>query len=514
MCRALMCLMKLGQIQDAVMPIDAQDPHNIAITRFGLGGHAAEPKAAIGLAGLLSQLSRYDPRPPAIAALPGREAVAVAMQSYKQVVQVVRQSGQERKDGGGTMPFANPMETQAKADADKAVVRDARRDVREHYLAAVYARFANCLVTPTPFAERLVHFWANHFAVSIDKLPVVATAGLLEMEAVRPNLLGKFAAMVQAVERHPAMLIYLDQAQSIGPNSMFGARIAARGKRKAGLNENLAREILELHTLGVRTGYTQADVTEFARAMTGFTVAGLGAQAVQGPMAGKIAQAAEPGSFIFVDPLHEPGTRNIMGRNYTQSGEAQATAILNDLAVHPDTAKHLSFKLARHFVADDPPAALVDRLAKAFLTSGGDLSVWYSTLINSPESWAPQQAKYKTPWEWAVSTARAAGLVAPLPAPQLARMFDQLGQPVWRPGSPAGYDDTAASWLGPDALLRRVEVAPRLIALAPRPIDPRSLALALLGRQLRADTLMAIERAESPAQAMALLSLSPEFLRR
>jgi uncharacterized protein (DUF1800 family) len=244
--------------------------------------------------------------------------------------------------------------------------------------------------------------------------------------------------------------------------------------------------------------------------MTGFTVAGL----AQGPAARIIGDAAAPGSFQFANALHEPGNRQIMGRIYNQSGEAQVTAILNDLAVHPATARHLSFKLARHFVADDPPLALVDRLTKAFLDTGGDLARWYRVLMESPESWVPKQAKYKTPWEWTVSTARAAGLIDPPPALQLARMMDQLGQPVWKPGSPAGYDDIAASWLGPDALLRRVEAAPRLIALAPKPLDPRTLAPQLLGGQLRPDTITAIARAESPAQAMALLALSPEFLRR
>ncbi len=502
------------------MAIDPNDPYSIGITRFGLGGHSAEPSAVRGPKALLAQLQSFNPKPAAIAALPSRDAAAQAMESYQQVVQLIRKSrtnnmGETAAVSAGDMA-ATPKESMPKqsmddmAAEDQAVIREARQGVRQHYLAAISARFATALSTPTPFAERLVHFWSNHFAVSIDKLPVVATAGLLEMEAVRPNILGKFATMLHAVERHPAMLLYLDQAQSIGPNSALGARVAARGGRKLGLNENLAREILELHTLGVRTVYTQADVTEFARAMTGFTVAGL----VPGPMARAIGADAAPGSFVFANPLHEPGDRMIMGKRYATIGEAQVTAILNDLAVHPATAKHLSFKLARHFVADDPPAALVNRLTKSFLDSGGDLSRWYRTLIESPESWSPAQAKYKTPWEWVISTARAAGLTNPPPAPQIARMMDQLGQPVWKPGSPAGYDDIAASWLGPDALLRRVEAAPRLIALAPGTLDPRTLAPALLGSQLRPDTQTAIARAESPGQAMALLCLSPEFLRR
>ncbi len=504
------------------MAIDPADPHRLAATRFGLGVHAAQADAAHGAHALIEQLQRYDPRPPAIAALPGREAAAQAIESYQQVARLIRQS---RRDAGTASPepagararpdaaMANAMASEDAAAAEsQEVIRTARQGVRQHYLAALQARYAASLATAAPFAERLVHFWANHFAVSIDKLPVVATAGLLEMEAVRPHLTGRFAAMLQAVERHPAMLLYLDQAQSIGPNSPLGQAVAGRGRRQLGLNENLAREILELHTLGVRAGYSQADVTELARALTGFTVTGLGQ--ARGPMARATGTDGAPGSFQFSALLHEPGSRQIMGRRYDQTGEAQAAAILADLAVHPATARHLSFKLARHFVADDPPAALVERLTNSFLQSGGDLARWYQTLVESPESWSPAQAKYKTPWEWVVSTGRAVGLVEPPPALALARMLDQLGQPVWRPGSPAGYDDLAASWLAPDALIRRVEAAPRLVALAPRPLDPRSLAPQLLGAQLRQPTITALARAESPAQAMALLVVSPEFLRR
>ena len=179
---------------------------------------------------------------------------------------------------------AKPVRT----DAQKAARQFAQREGRQGYAGAVTARAITALTTDTPFVERLVYFWSNHFAVSADKLAVIGLSGTLEFEAIRPHVLGNFRDMLTAVERHPAMLIYLDQAVSIGPDSPLGQRIAMRGKRKVGLNENLAREILELHTLGVRSGYTQADVTEFARAMTGWTVAGSGrgrAHARRGPTA-------------------------------------------------------------------------------------------------------------------------------------------------------------------------------------------------------------------------------------
>ena len=193
----------------------------------------------------------------------------------------------------------------------------------------------SALTTDSPFVERLVHFWANHFAVSVDKLPVIGLAGLLEFEAIRPHVLGRFSDMLLAVEQHPAMLVYLDQAQSIGPNSRAGELAAMRGGKQRGLNENLAREIMELHTLGVRTGYSQADVTEFARALTGWTVSGLG----RGPAARPIGGV--PGQFVFADILHEPGARTIVGKSYDQPGEAQARAVLRDLAASPATARHL-----------------------------------------------------------------------------------------------------------------------------------------------------------------------------
>jgi len=387
------------------------------------------------------------------------------------------------------------------------VKRYLRQSIREDYLVMNSARLASALATQDGFTERLVHFWANHFAVSVDKLPVIGLAGLLEFEAIRPHVLGRFSDMLLAVERHPAMLIYLDQAQSIGPNSQGGSFIAMRGGKQRGLNENLAREIMELHTLGVRTGYSQADVTEFARALTGWTVAGLG----RGPAARLIG--GTPGQFQFAAMLHEPGDRTIIGRRYGQAGEDQARAILLDLASSPATARHLATKLARHFAGDDPPPALVNRLSKAYLASGGDLPIVYRALIQSPEPWTPLPVKFKNPWEWSVSAMRAVGLskLEPMAA---AGLLKQLGQPTWQPGSPAGWDDVAASWAGPDALVRRVEVAQRLADRAGANVDARALAEKLFPGSLSDSTRTAIARAESPSEGLSLLLVSPEFVRR
>ena len=320
-------------------------------------------------------------------------------------------------------------------------------------------------------------------------------------------MLGRFSDMLLAVEQHPAMLVYLDQAQSIGPDSQASMFAVMRGGKPRGLNENLAREIMELHTLGVRTGYSQADVTEFARALTGWTVSGLG----RGPAARLIGGTV--GQFQFAPVLHEPGVRTIIGKRYDQSGEAQARAVLLDLAGSPATARHLSTKLARHFAGDDPPPTLVERLSKAYLSSGGNLPTVYRALIESPEPWSPKPLKFKSPWEWSVSALRAVGSTDIDPK-MAAGVLRQLGQPTWQPGSPAGWDDIAASWAGPDALVRRVEVAQRIAAKAASTVDARALAEKLFPDSLSDASRTAIARAESPAEGLALLLVSPEFVRR
>jgi uncharacterized protein (DUF1800 family) len=211
--------------------------------------------------------------------------------------------------------------------------------------------------------------------------------------------------------------------------------------------------------------------------------------------------------------MHEPGARTVMSKTYVQEGEAQARAMLHDLAAAPATADHIAAKLARHFVSDTPPPPLVQRLSAAFRTSGGDLASVYRALIEAPEAWAPQPAKFKTPWEWMVSSLRGIGMreIADM---QIAPLMQQLGQPVWRPGSPAGYDDIAASWAAPDALVRRVEVAQRIAARVGDRLDPRQLGPKLLPDALSDRTRQAIASAESLPTGLALLLVSPEFQRR
>jgi uncharacterized protein (DUF1800 family) len=462
-------------------------PHDtaaaIALNRFGLGARPDERAPADPRSWLLAQCGAYSPQSAAWADQPGSVALAT-------------QLGEERL-----------QQAREKLDpADRLVANKAlREEVLAIYRGAVNARIASALTTPTPFAEQLVHFWANHFAVSVDKPQVAAFAGAFEAEAIRPHVMGRFEDMLIAVEQHPAMQLFLDQTRSVGPDSVAALRADARhpGARR-GLNENLAREIMELHTLGVRSGYTQADVTEFARALTGWSIAGV---------KGRQPHDAAPGSFVFRAALHEPGVRVIMGRRYAQPGEQQARAILADFSASPATAQHIGFKLARHFVADNPPPALTARLADAFTRSGGDLPTVYRALIDSPQAWAQPGAKFKTPWQWTLSALRGLGW-QDLGRLQGAPLLAQLGQPVWRPGSPAGYDDIAASWAGPDALVLRVDVAQRFAARAGDRFDARVLGQTLTAGTLSAPTATALAQADSGTTALALLLVSPDFLRR
>jgi uncharacterized protein (DUF1800 family) len=449
----------------------------IALNRFGLGARPDEPPPADPQRWLLSQLDSYEVQPAPWKALPRTTAlldVWLAMQ----------------------------RSARRAAEGQRSGIREAYlRQARDEYVAAVGARASSALQSSAPFVERLVHFWSNHFAVSVDKLLVVGMAGAFEGDAIRPHVLGRFEDMLLAVVRHPAMLLYLDQARSIGPGSSAGIRAEERQQRRRGLNENLAREILELHTLGVRSGYTQADVAELARALTGWTLPGDG------------LGGAAAATFRFVPALHEPGARTVLGRSYPDGGEEQARAILQDLVAAPATARHVATKLARHFVADDPPPAMVQRLADTFTRTAGDLPSVYRELIASPQAWQAAAAKFKTPWEWAISSLRGLGRREITPT-QATQLMNQLAQPVWRPGSPAGYDDVAGAWAAPGSLLRRVDVAQRIAAQAGDGVDARALAARVLPGILSEATAGVIARAESGSTALALLLVCPEFMRR
>lgn len=479
---------------------------SIALNRFGLGARPDEPAPADPRKWLAAQFADYQPRPSALADTPTRAKVAGDVEAYQRGEQIfVAEVRTEAKDG---MAMSGGQAKPSRAAGADRPINIAARALRQNYVRSVGARTLMALTSPAPFVERLVHFWSNHFAVSTDVLGVVGLCGPFEFEAIRPHVLGQFRDMLDAVERHPAMLIYLNQDRSFGPNSEVGRRFTLRdGRPQFGINENLAREILELHTLGARNGYSQADVTEFARAMTGRLVYGMGTR-----FADRFGPPAQPGDYVFVEGLREPGARTIMGKLYDQPGEAQSQAVIDDLAAHPATATHVTTKLARHFCGDTPPAALVGRLKSAFLRTGGDLPSLYRILIDAEEAWTPAPLKFRTPWEWSIAMWRALGLRTINPE-TVVGLVEQLGQPTWKPGQPNGYDDIAASWASPDAVLRRVEAAQRF-AVRAGPIDARALAPKLFPGALSPATTEALARATGPGQALALLLVAPEMLRR
>jgi uncharacterized protein (DUF1800 family) len=353
------------------------------------------------------------------------------------------------------------------------------------------ARIGAAVRAEIGFVERLVWFWSNHFCVSAEK--VNASAGPYERAAIRPHVLGRFADMLTAVESHPAMLFYLDNVESMGPDSIAGIN------RDKGLNENLAREILELHTLGVRGGYSQKDVTSFANVLTGWTW----------------IAPAEPehgGDFVFAKRLHEPGDQIILGKRYSGDGAEQGHDVLADLARHPATAQHIAQKLACHFVADDPPPMLVAKLAKAFNDTDGDLKEVSKTLVKAEESWTTQRTKLKRPADWIVGILRLTGAQGSIPIGRLLNAQASLGEPLWRPPAPNGYSDLEAAWI--DGVSRRLDIANEFAGRLAAGIDPLALLEGGLGALASADTRGTIARAESRSQALALLVMTPEFLRR
>jgi uncharacterized protein (DUF1800 family) len=376
--------------------------------------------------------------------------------------------------------------------------------LRPTYVTEVTARLREAVTTDRPFVERLTQFWANHFAVSVDKNLLLGLAGSLEREAIRPNVLGNFSELLLAVEHHPAMLLYLDNHLSVGPNSK-AARNAERrnAERKVGINENLAREILELHTLGVGGGYTQADVTTFAEVITGWSIGGEQGRRPHG----------EPGKFVFRAELHEPGAKTVVRKRYADTGYDQGVAVLRDLASNPSTARFIATKLARHFIADDPPATAVERIAQAYMTSGGNLPTVYRALLDCPDAWVEPLSKYKTPSDYIVSTFR--GLQVPVDSGRnpLAP-FELLGQRIFGPGSPAGWPDRSADWDGASALMKRIEWADAVGQRMGNRRNAADLAPQILGATLTEATRNAIARAASGPQAITLLLAAPEFMRR
>ena len=469
------------------MAVDARLQAAIALTRFGLGARPGEmDTVAFDPAGWLTAQIADDTALLPGAAPTGREAL-IALADYQEVAR------ESRNPTDGEPPEAAVERRRRARRALGAKTRDAFRD-----------RLIHAADTPHGFAERWAAFWANTFTVSSQKFQVAALHDSYEREAIRPHVFGRFEDLLVAAESHPAMLVYLDQAGSIGPDSPAGRRRRERSQAAGGLNENLAREILELHTLGADGGYTQTDVTEFAHALTGWSIPPQRQRAT--------ATRGRDTGFLFRAAAHQPGPRTILGTTYEQDGRDQGLAVLRDLAAHPATARRAAHRIAAHFVADQPPAALVDRLEQAWTRSGGDLAEVARALVTAPEAWAATPAKFKTPHDFIVSAHRAAG-VRPDASTRMRATLIGLGQPPASPPSPEGWPDDAGAWATPDALIKRLDWS-AAFAEAHAQADPIVLAEATLGPRLTPITRTAVSRAEDRAEAFALLLMSPEFQRR
>lgn len=480
----------------------------VALTRFGLGARPDEIDAvsADPVAWLDAQIRLQGAAQPQ-GRFPDTDERLKQFEAYRRSAAEARRARTPVAADGvaGPAQEASPQDAALAArEAQTQARRALYRDTYQEFLARAQLGAS----TPDGFAERWTLFWANLLTVSVTKLQSAVLLGQYEREAIRPHVFGRFEDLLLAAESHPAMLYYLDQAQSVGPNSRAGQR------RSAGLNENLAREILELHTVGADAGYSQTDVTELARALTGWSVPGPAAP-VRRPNRRLAVLADQPGArgFVFRPMQHEPGERTIFGKRYADAGRAQGETVLRDLAGRPETARRLSHRIAAHFVADDPPPALVRKLETAWTRSGGRLDEVARALIAAPESWTPQPVKVKTPYEFVISTYRALG-TAPQRPQALQGPLATLGQPAWAPPSPEGWPDTAADWAGPDALVKRMEWAASVADAARGSREPLQVAEAALGDRLSARTRTAVARAESRPEALTLFLMSPEFQRR
>jgi uncharacterized protein (DUF1800 family) len=480
------------------MALDPKAEAAIALHRFGVGPRAgsiatmaSDPRGA-----LLAELDRAGAGrigSPDLLTSGAAARVAFAYQEAQRAAREAERAAQRATPPSGGAPTPEMKDQSATPPAAPPTRNPGPSVPQQIYLAEAKARITAALGAEIGLVERLVWFWSNHFCVSADKGNVRQICGAYEREVIRANVLGRFGDMLLAVESHPAMLIYLDNARSIGPDSIAGLR------QRRGLNENLAREILELHTLGVRTVYTQEDVTRFANVITGWTVVPFRRDPVRG------------GEFEFNPRMHQPGAQTVIGKSHPDDGLEQGRAVLAALARHPATAKHVATKLARHFVADEPPAALVERLAKRFLATQGDLKEVAKALVTAPEAWEAPRAKLKRPGEWVVGALRAVGVTPPDIGPVM-QAHNLLGEPLWRPSAPKGFADESAPWL--DGLAQRLDIANQFARRLGGEADPREAFEEALAPIASTETRQAIMRAESRPQALALLFMAPEFQRR
>lgn len=387
----------------------------------------------------------------------------------------------------------------AQRQDDKAFIKEVGNRYRENYRDEIAARLRNHIVSNTPFAERMVMFWSNHFTISRERKQVGPVAPAFEREAIRPHVFGRFEDMLKASTQHVGMLIYLDNIVSIGANSFVGK------KRKKNINENLAREILELHTLGVNGGYTQTDVVEFAKALTGWTIAGL--------RRNKKSKRQIHGGFGFEPSVHEPGPKYVLGKKYSEKGHQEGLDILKDLARHPSTAKFVATKLARHFVADDPPKSAVIKLEETFLKTNGDLAAMSLALIELEEIWQEPLAKVKTPYELLISVSKITR-GAKINPKLVYKGLMAMNHIPFSASSPEGWPDNAEFWIAPEALMKRIQWIRTVSSQLNMTLNPLDLLQSSIAPVASPEVIEMIRRASSEEEGVALLMASSEFQRR
>lgn len=443
----------------------------IALHRFGLGARPGE----------LSKIAR-NPKDNILYQIEAKQPQSSRFQKTDELLRKTRHGELLREDERKAVTTENMSNVKPEPPFEQITFRD-----------EAAAKFDALKTTEHPFIERLVLFWTNHFSIAIRKGSAVrATAGSFEREAIRPFIFGRFSDMLKAVVQHPSMLIYLDNVQSIGPNSRVGRQ------NQRGLNENLAREILELHTLGVNGGYSQNDVTQFARILTGWTIVGPTEDAIYG------------GRFTFSPVRHEPGIHSVLGKEYHETDIGQGISVLNDLAKHAATARNIAQKICRHFLSENPPEELVNKIASVFLLSDGDLLKVIRALILDPLSWSMPLQKIRSPLLYIVGILRAVDRHPDTPA--VLQAMELLGQPLWNPPGPNGFSDNSETWGSPENLVSRLDIAARWSQLNGRS-DPIKIMDDTLGDFLSSETREAVLRAENRPQALAILFMSPEFQR-
>jgi len=445
----------------------------IATNRFGLGASPLDIIAAKGdpELWLKHQISSYDPYPKRLSALP--KSADILHESYL---------------------------NRGLKDVEQKKERGRLR--RKQFSKAIRARLSHQIETPQPFAERLVMFWSNHFTVSRTRGFIGSAIPAYENEAIRPYIFGQFEDLLLSVIQHPCMLIYLDNISSIGPNSPQGKR------RKKDLNENLAREILELHTMGAQGGYSQGDVTNFAKILTGWTVVRNRRNA---------RQTTPPGQFAFNNRIHEPGSQTFLNQAFRQSGKAQGIEAFKVITRHPSTAKFIATKLVKHFVDDDPPEEAINTIANVFIQSNGNLSKMSSALIDLKLAWESTGGKIKSPEELVVSTLRALHTDETISLPPRPLTFPALktmGQDIFHAPSPAGWPDEGSKWIAPESLMHRIEWVHAISQRSSNATRPLRVFENTISPFVSENVRKLIKGAPSREDGLALIFSSPSFQRR